>query len=231
MKDYYGILGVPPDAKPDQIRDAYRKLAFVWHPDRNPQQREQAHERFLDLGEAYAVLKDIRQRRAHDRARPQAPTSSTRRTPGWASDTWQQPKPSAGAESPSMDDEPAYAPYSDVNAAATLRQYRSRVHDLARELASVDRPGRRVDVAVASLALVGLVTGLVTTAFHLIGLNRPEFRPPLWTVIISWMTTVVLATWFFSLRERRVERYVPYAEEVLERTGHGWRGPNRTDAA
>jgi hypothetical protein len=81
------------------------------------------------------------------------------------------------------------------------------------------------------LALVCLVTGLVTTVFHLVGLDRPEFRPSLWTVIISWMTTLVLVTWFLSLRQRRLERYVPYAEEVLERTGHGWRGPHRTDAA
>ncbi|NRA97281.1 MAG: DnaJ domain-containing protein, partial [Planctomycetes bacterium] len=47
-------------------------------PDRNPQQRAQAHARFLDLGEAYSVLKDPRQRRNHDRGRPQAAPSSHR---------------------------------------------------------------------------------------------------------------------------------------------------------
>ena len=129
MKDYYVTLGVSPDATPDQIRDAYRKLAFQWHPDRNPQQRAQAHARFLDLGEAYSVLRDPRQRRNHDRGRSQSAPSSAPRTPGWASDPWQDPKPSARADVPHVDDEPAYAPYSDAHAAATLQQYRKRVHE------------------------------------------------------------------------------------------------------
>ena len=195
MKDYYGILGVPPTATQDEIREAYRRLAFEWHPDRNPHQREQAHARFLDLGEAYAVLKDGRQRLDYDRGRSSGSSSASppRSTPG--------PAPQA---------------------AATLREYHGRVHELARELASVDRPGRRIDVALVSLAMVGLVMSFVLTAFRLIGLNLPELRPSLWSVVITWMSTIVLVTWLLTLRARRVEQYVPYAEEVLERTGHGW---------
>ena len=198
MKDYYGILGVPPTATQDEIREAYRRLAFEWHPDRNPHQREQAHARFLDLGEAYAVLKDGRQRLDYDRGRSSGSSSASppRSTPG--------PAPQA---------------------AATLREYHGRVHELARELASVDRPGRRIDVALVSLAMVGLVMSFVLTAFRLIGLNLPELRPSLWSVVITWMSTIVLVTWLLTLRARRVEQYVPYAEEVLERTGHGWKGP------
>jgi len=117
-----------------------------------------------------------------------------------------------------MDDEFAHT----AHAAATLREYHGRVHELARELASVDRPGRRIDVALVSLAMVGLVMSFVLTAFRLIGLNLPELRPSLWSVVITWMSTIVLVTWLLTLRARRVEQYVPYAEEVLERTGHGW---------
>ena len=220
MKDYYGILGVPPTATQDEIREAYRRLAFEWHPDRNPHQREQAHARFLDLGEAYAVLKDGRQRLDYDRGRSSGSSSASppRSPPGPA------PQAEATDEAPrSAESAPMAAEFAHTaHAAATLREYHGRVHELARELASVDRPGRRIDVALVSLAMVGLVMSFVLTAFRLIGLNLPELRPSLWSVVITWMSTIVLVTWLLTLRARRVEQYVPYAEEVLERTGHGW---------
>ena len=40
--DYYAVLGVPRDADEQQIKRAYRKLAVRWHPDKNPDNREQA---------------------------------------------------------------------------------------------------------------------------------------------------------------------------------------------
>lgn len=56
-KDYYAILGVSKDADDNQIKKAYRKLAIVHHPDKNPGD-EQAAERFKDIGEAYETLSD-----------------------------------------------------------------------------------------------------------------------------------------------------------------------------
>ncbi len=58
---YYRELGVQPDATPGQIRDAYRKLAKRYHPDRNPGDRV-AEERFKRVGEAYRILTDPAQR-------------------------------------------------------------------------------------------------------------------------------------------------------------------------
>lgn len=56
-KDYYKILGVDKDAGEADIKKAYRKLAIVHHPDKNPDD-EQAAERFKDIGEAYETLSD-----------------------------------------------------------------------------------------------------------------------------------------------------------------------------
>lgn len=58
-KDYYKILGVGKDAGDAEIKKAYRKLAIVHHPDKNPDDPEAA-ERFKDIGEAYETLSDAR---------------------------------------------------------------------------------------------------------------------------------------------------------------------------
>ena len=67
-KDYYAIVGVGPEATPDEIRRAYRRRALECHPDRNPGDPESA-ERFKDVSEAYAVLIDAAKRRQYDQAR------------------------------------------------------------------------------------------------------------------------------------------------------------------
>lgn len=56
-KDYYKILDVEKDAGDNEIKKAYRKLAIVHHPDKNPGD-EEAAERFKDIGEAYETLSD-----------------------------------------------------------------------------------------------------------------------------------------------------------------------------
>jgi DnaJ-class molecular chaperone len=53
MKDYYSVLGVSPGASPEEIKKAYRKLAFQLHPDRGGDP-----EKFKELTEAYEAVKD-----------------------------------------------------------------------------------------------------------------------------------------------------------------------------
>ena len=56
-KDYYKILNVSKDADDNEIKKAYRRLAIVHHPDKNPEDPE-AEIRFKDIGEAYETLSD-----------------------------------------------------------------------------------------------------------------------------------------------------------------------------
>jgi molecular chaperone DnaJ len=63
-RDYYEVLGVPRDAKDKQIKDAFRRLALKYHPDRSNE--PDAEERFKEIAEAYAVLSDPAKRAEYD---------------------------------------------------------------------------------------------------------------------------------------------------------------------
>lgn len=63
-KDYYKTLGVARDAKEDEIKRSYRKLARKYHPDVSKEPN--AEERFKEVQEAYEVLKDPKKRAAYD---------------------------------------------------------------------------------------------------------------------------------------------------------------------
>jgi molecular chaperone DnaJ/curved DNA-binding protein len=65
-KDYYGVLGVSRDAKAEEIKKAYRKLARQHHPDVNPGDKK-AEEKFKDISEAFDVLSDEKKRAVYDR--------------------------------------------------------------------------------------------------------------------------------------------------------------------
>ena len=64
-RDYYEVLGVSRDATDEEIKRAFRKLAFQYHPDRN--REDGAEERFKEVNEAYEVLSDADKRAAYDR--------------------------------------------------------------------------------------------------------------------------------------------------------------------
>lgn len=65
--DYYAILGVKPEASPDEIKAAYKKLALEFHPDRNSSPG--AEEKFKQMSEAYSVVGNKTKRKDYDAAR------------------------------------------------------------------------------------------------------------------------------------------------------------------
>ena len=58
-KDYYSILGVDRNADEKALKKAYHKLAFKWHPDKNPNNQKEAQAKFQEISEAYDAKRDI----------------------------------------------------------------------------------------------------------------------------------------------------------------------------
>lgn len=65
-KDYYETLGVDKSASQDEIKKAFRGLARKYHPDTNPDNKEEAESKFKEISEAYEVLSDDSKRRMYD---------------------------------------------------------------------------------------------------------------------------------------------------------------------
>jgi molecular chaperone DnaJ len=66
QRDFYEILGVSKTASVDEIKSSYRKSALKWHPDRNPENKEEAELRFRECTEAYSILSDPQKRQIYD---------------------------------------------------------------------------------------------------------------------------------------------------------------------
>lgn len=64
QRDYYQVLGIPRDATAKAIKEAFRRLAMRYHPDRN--KAPDAESRFKEIAKAYAVLSDPKKRKQYD---------------------------------------------------------------------------------------------------------------------------------------------------------------------
>jgi curved DNA-binding protein len=80
-KDYYKILGVARDAKAEEIKKAYRRLARKYHPDVSKEAG--AEEKFKDINEANDVLGDPEKRTAYDQLGYYQPGQDFRPPPNW----------------------------------------------------------------------------------------------------------------------------------------------------
>ena len=80
-KDYYAILGVGRDARDEDIKKAYRKLARKYHPDVSKESN--AEEKFKEMAEAYETLKDPEKRAAYDQLGHYASGQDFQPPPDW----------------------------------------------------------------------------------------------------------------------------------------------------
>ncbi|KAI1311228.1 hypothetical protein F5Y03DRAFT_343906 [Xylaria venustula] len=69
MPDHYVVLGIQQTATPEEITSAYRRLAMIHHPDRNPGDIAGATERFQRIQQAHGILSDNAERRRYDASR------------------------------------------------------------------------------------------------------------------------------------------------------------------
>lgn len=65
-RDFYEVLGVSRTATDDDLKKAYRKLARKYHPDLNPDNKEEADTKIKEVNEAYEVLSDSQKRAQYD---------------------------------------------------------------------------------------------------------------------------------------------------------------------
>jgi molecular chaperone DnaJ len=66
QRDFYEVLGVSKTATAEDIKSSYRKAALKWHPDRNPENKQEAEANFRECTEAYSVLSDVGKRQVYD---------------------------------------------------------------------------------------------------------------------------------------------------------------------
>ena len=69
MTNYYDILNVNKNSSKEEIKNAYKKLAMKYHPDKNINNKEEAEKKFKEVAEAYEILSDDKKKYEYDNGR------------------------------------------------------------------------------------------------------------------------------------------------------------------
>jgi len=168
--NYYDLLGVPPEAPPEQIRTAYRTMAQIFHPDRlshfKPEARAFAEERLKSLNLAYGVLSDPAKRAAYDATLHQPPPPARAAMPGGQ----------APAYSPPTGPTPGQAPGAARRSQLLERRQRlarleAEITDLSRNVHTLESERVRARVRAQNLQARTVVRLWVGTLLTALGAN------------------------------------------------------------
>lgn len=176
MEDLYTVLGVPKSATAEEIKKAYRNLAFKYHPDRNPGDKS-AEEKFKQINSAYSVLGDETKRRqydsygsaeAYDRAERYGNANGN-------AGSWQYDNPFGGRSYGGYSGDPFWDFFNGAQSNSqndTTTQNSQRRYTYTYTTRNTEQPTR-------SEAASGILKGVLKTAAGLLGLSIFRFFFPL----------------------------------------------------
>lgn len=141
FKDYYEILGVARTATLDEIKKAYKRLAHQYHPDVTKDPK--GEEKFKEIGEAYATLKDKEKRAAYDDLGKHGTGEEFRPPPNWGANNNGNPFGQGGQNSQQN-------PFDDIDLADLFASFSARKHQNQSKNQAV--PGQDYELA-ASISL------------------------------------------------------------------------------
>ena len=120
-KNHYELLDVKPNASESEIKSAYKKMAFKWHPDRHKEDKGIATKMFQNINNAHEVLSDSEKRQAYDakygfnqqRRDPQEEFHSKKEKPVKAAKTTKHKHATSTANPPTVSDDELASMVSD----------------------------------------------------------------------------------------------------------------------
>jgi len=160
--DYYAVLHLKPDSSFDEIRRQYRRLAKVYHPDRNPGEEDWCAEQLTEVNKAYECLSNRERRAAYDKSIGRQP-AHTGANPGHAhhSKPHQQQSPGPQQQAPRPQQRTPPTPQRPTQAAASYAINRVR----GREQRTVPKPtGRQIAIVLLGGGGVGLLGAFLSMA-------------------------------------------------------------------
>ncbi len=154
METYYDILNVRKNAGDDEIKQAFRRLAMKYHPDKNPNDKV-AEEKFKKINEAYSVLSDKQKRQAYDM--------------GGFSNNSQYTYSSQGFNGQSYENSAGAGPFQEDEFWEDIFTGYQKAYEQKKKESNNYRPPRRSGITLILRGILSLIVGLLLIRTVVIG--------------------------------------------------------------